>query len=122
MSKKKVARLQEELSAVEKERKALREEIELRRADSNKYVTLYEEAMARIKDHVFERNDLELRYNQSLNVVESETDHIKKLSIRISEMEERNEEIARELKTSHFVMEGREKTFKMELSALSKNL
>ena len=42
--------------------------------------------MGKIKDHLFERNDLELKYSQSLNVVESETDHIKQLSIKISKM------------------------------------
>lgn len=45
---------------------------------------MYEDTFAKLKDQLFERNDLELRYNQSLSVVESETDHIKKLNIRIS--------------------------------------
>jgi hypothetical protein len=50
---------------------------------------LYEDTFNKLKDQLFERNDLELRYNQSLSVVESETDHIKKLNIRISELQER---------------------------------
>ena len=78
--------------------------------------------MSKVKDHIFERNDLELKYNQSLNVVENETDHIRNLNIRISEMEERNEEISRQLRAGQIVLEGKEKAFKMELDILNKNI
>jgi hypothetical protein len=50
---------------------------------------LYEDTFNKLKDQLFERNNLEPKYNQSLSVVESETDHIKKLNIRISELQER---------------------------------
>lgn len=47
-------------------------------------MVLYEESFHKLKNEIFERNDLELRYRQSLTVVESETDHIKNLTIKIS--------------------------------------
>ena len=45
----------------------------------------------------------------------TETDHIKKLSIRISELQERGEDFARKLKAAEFVLENREKAFQNEL-------
>ena len=42
MFKKKIARLEEELIVVERERKQIREEIETLRADASKYIILYE--------------------------------------------------------------------------------
>ena len=56
--------------------------------------------MGKIKDHLFERNDLELKYHQSLSVVENETDHIKQLNIKISQMEEKYEDTVRNLRSS----------------------
>lgn len=122
MYKKKVASLEEELAVVERERKSIRQEIEVRRAEASRYMLLYEETMSKVKDHIFERNDLELKYNQSLNVVENETDHIRNLNIRISEMEERNEEISRQLRAGQIVLEGKEKAFKLETAMLNKNI
>lgn len=61
---------------------------------------------------MFERNDLELRYNQSLSVVQSETDHIKKLNIKISEMNERLQDMNRKLKGVQFILETKEKAFR----------
>ena len=83
---------------------------------------LYDETMSKIKDHVFERNDLELKYTQSLNVVESETGHIKHLNIKISEMEERIEEASRQFRAQQIIMEGKERAFQIETTTLNKNI
>ena len=58
MYKKKLSRVEEELKVVEKERRELKGDNEQRRADSTRYLLLYEEAMGKLKDHIFEMNDL----------------------------------------------------------------
>jgi len=47
-------------------------------------MSLYDKEMLNLKNERFERVNLDLRYKQSLQVMESENEHIKKLNIIIS--------------------------------------
>ncbi len=112
----------QEVRGLEGEARGWRLEAEGRQAEAARLGALYEEAFSKLKDQLFERNDLELKYNQSLSVVEAENDHIKQLNIRISEYQEKLEDQTRRFKGLEFVMDGKERTFRLEIAALTSAL
>ena len=98
ISRKKQEKSLQEIKALQQDASHYKLEAENKRAEAARYAALYEETFNKLKDQLFERNDLELKYNQSLSVVESENDHIKELNIRISEYQERVEDLGRKMK------------------------
>ena len=84
ISKKKIEKLKQDVTALTKRNIELSAEADKAREDLQGIVNKSEESFNKLKDLLFEKNDLELKYNQSLAMVESENEHIKKLNIRIS--------------------------------------
>ena len=64
---------------------------------------LYDETFMQLKNEKFERGNLDLRYKQSLTVMESENEHIKQLNIKMSELNEEIMSQNRKLTSMEFI-------------------
>ena len=67
------------------------------------YKGLYDQTLENFKDEVFEHKNLNLKYKLSLDVMADENEHIKKLNIKISELNEDIISMKRKEKSSEFV-------------------
>ncbi len=81
-------------------------------------MSLYDKEMLNLKNERFERVNLDLRYKQSLQVMESENEHIRNLNIVISENHEEIEEWKRRYRSLEYILKEKEHLFEVERTKL----
>ena len=71
IGRKKIEKLQQDVNALTMRNHELKEETEKAREDMQRSSIKYEDTFGKLKDLMFEKNDLDLKYTQSLAVVEN---------------------------------------------------
>ena len=75
---------------------------------------LYDETFMQLKNERFEKGNLDLRYKQSLTVMESENEHIKQLNIKMSELNEEIMSQNRKLTSLQFISAQKQRQYKKQ--------
>ena len=113
-SKKKIEQLTKErddLEQREAEKSVILKEVQ---AEFETVRENFKKTFEEVKNEKFERKNLDLRYKQSLQVVESDSGHITELNRTISEATNRAEDAERKVKKSEYLLEERTKHFNKE--------